>query len=95
MFLAGTWQYIWYAKCLSITYNEGDRTFYDAIKFYRPEDGFTGRCRVDKQSLHHSKFPIMKHDDLCERWKNSGQQYYIRVGWLKNVKAKQQQPEDP
>lgn len=35
----------------------------------------------------------MKHDDLCERWKDSGQQYYIRVGWLKNAKAKQQ-PED-
>jgi hypothetical protein len=31
VFLAGTMQYIWYAKCLSITYNEGDRTFYDAI----------------------------------------------------------------
>jgi hypothetical protein len=34
VFLAGTWGYIWYAKCLSITYNEGDRTFYDAIIFH-------------------------------------------------------------
>jgi hypothetical protein len=33
VFLAGTWQYIWYAKCPSKTYNEGDRTFYDAIIF--------------------------------------------------------------
>lgn len=31
VFLKGTWQYIWYAKYLSKTYNEGDQTFYDAI----------------------------------------------------------------
>jgi len=36
----------------------------------------------------------MEHDDICERWQNSGQQYYIRVGWLKSEKAKQQNPED-
>ena len=65
-----------------------------SCKFYRPQDEYTGRCRVDKDRLHHSKYPIMKHEDLCERWKNSGQQYYIRVGWLKNEKLKQQKPED-
>ncbi len=36
----------------------------------------------------------MKHEDVCSRWKNSGQQYYIRVGWLKSVKEKQTGPED-
>jgi hypothetical protein len=31
VFLTGTWLYMWYTKCLSKTYNAGDRTFYDAI----------------------------------------------------------------
>jgi membrane-bound lytic murein transglycosylase MltF len=33
--LPDTWPYIWYAKCLSITYNEGDRTFYNAINYVK------------------------------------------------------------
>jgi pyridoxine/pyridoxamine 5'-phosphate oxidase len=41
--LAGTWQYIWYAKCLSKTYNEGDRTFYDAINYGSRKAGEIGQ----------------------------------------------------
>ena len=36
----------------------------------------------------------MEHVDLCERWVDSGQQYYIRVGWLKNLLAKKQEAEN-
>ena len=55
-----------------------------SCKYFRPEDQFTGRCRVDKDHIDPDRYPIMKHDDLCERWENAGQQYFIRVGWLKN-----------
>jgi len=65
-----------------------------SCKFFRPEDQFTGRCRVDKDRLHFSAYPIMKHEDGCSRWKDSGQQYYIRVGWLKNMTEKQLKTED-
>ena len=64
-----------------------------SCKYFRPEDQFTGRCRVDKDQIDYHRYPIMKHDDLCERWYNAGQQYFIRVGWLKN-KQNQQKAED-
>jgi AraC-like DNA-binding protein len=42
--LAGTWQYIWYAKYLPKTYNEGDRTFYDAINLVIDDPCFGMKC---------------------------------------------------
>ena len=32
VFFSGPQQYMWYVEVLRKTYNEGDRTFYDAIK---------------------------------------------------------------
>ncbi|THB71289.1 MAG: hypothetical protein D6B25_18925 [Desulfobulbaceae bacterium] len=57
-------------------------------KFFRPEDIYSGRCRVDKATLDHQRYPVMRNDDCCPKWKDAGQQYYIRLGWLKNLKAK-------
>jgi len=57
-------------------------------KHFRPEDVYTGRCRIEKHSLLPEKYPIMKHDDVCDRWKDAGQQYYIRIGWLKAQELK-------
>lgn len=28
-------------------------------------------------------YPIMGHYEKCDEWVTSGQQYYIRAGWLK------------
>ncbi len=33
VFFSGPQQYMWYVEVLRKTYNEGDRTFYDAIKY--------------------------------------------------------------
>jgi len=33
VFFSGPQQYMWYVEVLIKTYNEGDRTFYDAINF--------------------------------------------------------------
>ena len=52
-------------------------------KNYRPEDEFTGRCRVDRKTLAPERYPLMRHTDVCERWQDCGQRYYIRLGWLK------------
>jgi len=37
VFFSGPQQYIWYVEVLRKTYNEGGRTFYDAIKTIAPE----------------------------------------------------------
>lgn len=57
-------------------------------KHYRPEDEYTGRCRFDRGQVEASDYPVMKHEDHCASWTDAGQRYYIRVGWLKNLKSK-------
>ena len=57
-------------------------------KFYRLDDIFSGRCRVDKATIPGDRLPLMKNDDSCSRWKDCGQQYYIRLGWIKSTKKK-------
>jgi len=54
-------------------------------KFYRLDDIESGICRVDKESS--TNYPPKRTDDQCPRWRDSGQQYYIRVGWIKAKKA--------
>lgn len=52
-------------------------------KFYRLEDRQSGRCRVDRGSIDPRAYPLMLHEDRCDRWQDAGQNYYIRRGWLK------------
>lgn len=52
-----------------------------SCKFYRLDDTDSGVCRVDKESS--VNYPKKHNDDQCPRWRTSGQQYYIRVGWIK------------
>jgi len=59
-------------------------------KYYKIEDEHSGYCRftvlaknVDKKAAR----PV-RMDDFCEEWKDCGQQYYIRLGWLKARKDK-------
>jgi hypothetical protein len=49
-------------------------------KFFRLRNAETGLCRVDK-SL--DPYPEREIAYCCERWQDCGQQYYIRLGWLK------------
>lgn len=48
---------------------------------FRPKNTENGVCRLDKSLF--PNYPVMKHNDTCTAWRTSGQQYYIRVGWLK------------
>ena len=56
-----------------------------SCKFFRLDDTETGVCRVDKEFS--TDYPQKKIADQCPRWRDSGQQYYIRIGWIKAKKA--------
>ena len=64
-----------------------------SCKFFRVVDIEVGRCRVDKDSPQAEDVPIVKHDDICERWQDAGQNYFIRSGWVKSMKAKAEKKE--
>lgn len=57
-----------------------------SCRHFRPVDRVSGICRVDRSTIDASAYPLMKHRDSCEYWKDAGQQYYIRVGWVNNLK---------
>lgn len=55
-------------KCLSCVY-------------FRTKDSRMGICKVDKSVA--PDYPMVAIEQCCEQWSTSGQQYYIRAGWLK------------
>jgi hypothetical protein len=50
-------------------------------KYFRLESVDKGICRVDKEK--EKNYPAKEKNEACERWLNCGQQYYIRLGWIK------------
>lgn len=59
-----------------------------SCKHFRLIEVDNGICRVVKKERV-EEYPVKKNDDSCDLWKNCGQQYYIRLGWIK----KSSQPE--
>ncbi len=51
-----------------------------SCKYFRLEDSSSGVCRVDKSV---EQYPIKNTEENCGEWVDSGQQYYIRLGWIK------------
>ena len=57
-------------------------------KFYKIEDIVSGVCRDQKKGSGNTPpRPMVKQDDTCEKWTDCGQQYYIRLGWIKSQKT--------
>lgn len=56
-------------------------------KNFRLVDESIGKCKqkVDGVTVRTEK----GLEESCENWQDSGQQYYIRLGWLKNKKSEQ------
>ena len=54
---------------------------------FRPENTEGGICRLDKGLF--PDYPRKRHEDNCDHWRTSGQQYYIRVGWLKRQQGEE------
>jgi hypothetical protein len=44
-----------------------------------------GVCRVDRELA--PDYPHKDIEESCDRWHDCGQQYYIRLGWLKRALA--------
>lgn len=59
-----------------------------SCKFYRVDDIYSGFCRRDKGGAR----PMMRHGDVCEFWKDAGQQYYIRCGWIRARRKSESEP---
>ena len=52
-----------------------------SCKYFRLDDIHSGVCRVEKGR---TPYPMKLHGDLCDLWKDCGQQFYIRTGWIKS-----------
>ena len=55
-------------------------------KVFRLEGTQSGICRVDKTVEH---YPVRGIKDSCDMWIDAGQQYYIRLGWIKKTLEKE------
>lgn len=51
-------------------------------RWLKLEDVSSGICRKAKGK--DAPRPRVKITDACDDWQNAGQQYHIRMGWLKN-----------
>jgi hypothetical protein len=56
-----------------------------SCKFFRLLETDSGVCRVDKGGG--VDYPSKQTVEYCAKWRDSGQQYFIRVGWIKARKA--------
>ncbi len=56
-----------------------------SCKFFRLQNTETGICRFEKMAV--ADYPIKHMDGQCDKWRDSGQQYFIRLGWIKAQKA--------
>jgi hypothetical protein len=64
---------------------KGAKGYCLSCKFYRLDDIDSGVCRVEKECS--ANYPKKRTADQCQRWRDSGQQYFIRIGWIKAEKA--------
>ena len=51
-------------------------------KFFRLKSVMSGICRVDKTV---NTYPEKELKNKCDAWIDAGQQYYIRLGWIKKT----------
>ena len=61
-----------------------------SCRYYKIHDAQSGTCRVDKPASgkHEAEKPTVQADENCEQWKDCGQTYYIRLGWIRNLEKK-------
>jgi hypothetical protein len=50
------------------------------------QDTQSGVCKVVKGL---PVYPLKTIDDTCGQWRDCGQQYFIRTGWIKRQQAKE------
>ncbi len=64
-----------------------------SCKYYEIKEEQTGFCRMENLTTgnRQAEKPAAKADDCCEKWRDCGQTYFIRLGWLKNMAANKDQ----
>ncbi len=65
-----------------------------SCKFYKVEDAVSGVCRVlvKETGNRDAERPMVRADGACDKWVDSGQQYYIRLGWIRSQQAAAGEP---
>ncbi len=58
--------------------------------YFKVEDLQSGVCRLAKGT--DAPRPLRRHGDSCEHWRDCGQQYHIRLGWLRAQGTKDGNP---
>lgn len=51
------------------------------------QDTSSGVCKVVKGL---ADYPVKATGDSCDQWRDCGQQYFIRIGWIKGELAREQ-----
>ena len=64
---------------------KNDKGYCLSCKFFRLDTPESGVCRVVKDIA--PNYPSKGINDACQQWQDSGQQYFIRIGWIKAKKA--------
>ncbi len=61
-----------------------------SCKFYRVKTIIDGICRVAGSITSNgiAEYPTVSAEHSCEQWVDSGQQYHIRLGWVKGIQKK-------
>jgi len=57
-------------------------------RYYKIHDSQSGTCRVKNPASgkRDAEKPTVQAEGNCEKWKDCGQTYYIRLGWIRNLK---------
>lgn len=74
---------------------ESMKTTCMTCKYYKIEDALSGYCRFTspkEAGKSRKDRPMVRQDHSCQEWRDCGQQYYIRLGWLKSRKDKGADP---
>lgn len=58
-------------------------------KFFRMKSSTKGICRVESKKENPDQ-PSVNTTFSCEQWQDCGQQYFIRLGWIKGQKGKKE-----
>ncbi|MCG6929416.1 MAG: hypothetical protein LJE64_02580 [Desulfofustis sp.] len=61
-----------------------------SCKHFHLVDERAGKCRLDKGKIDKNDYPVRQHQETCRQWLDGGQQFYIRIGWIKSRKEKAQ-----
>ena len=66
-----------------------------SCKYYKIEDALSGYCRVELKETgnRNGQKKLVRQDDSCSKWSDCGQQYYIRLGWVRALNTKNAEKE--